>query len=401
MKFLFLSNRIPYPPFRGDKLKIYNLAKRLAGRGHVLHLITFMEDPDDEQYRPELEKIFQKVVLVRLPKHQSGINVIGGVVSRLPFQVSYFKSKAMQQQLNALLSAESYDAIHVQHLRMAPYLEKRSDLPRILDLPDAFSLYWQRRKAIRKNPIKKSAESWEANRVFRYEQQVLQRFDRTLCCSAEDLKYLKEQHGAQNLSLLPNGVDLSTFHPKNHDYSPNGTLLFTGNMDYAPNVDAVVYFCKEILPLIRKEHPKVHFVIAGQRPVAAVKALAAEIQGVTVTGFVKDLTALYNAASVVVAPLRFGAGTQNKVLEAMAMGIPVVCSHIGFGGLGIDNGEGAMMRTDAASFAGAVTELLYSEAARISLGEKAAAVIQEKFGWDAIACTLEKYLVEVANAHRK
>lgn len=396
MKFLFLSNRIPYPPFRGDKLKIYNLAKRLAAKGHTLHLITFMEDAGDKQYRPELEKIFEKAVLVHLPRRQAGMNVLGGVVSKLPFQVSYFKSKEMQRQLNALLQKERYDAIHVQHLRMAPYLEQRSDLPRILDLPDAFSLYWQRRKAVKKNPLKKSAESWEASRVFRYEQQVIKRFDRTLCCSAEDLKYLQEKHGANNLSLLPNGVDLSTFHPKNHDYSHNHTLLFTGNMDYAPNVDAVLYFCKDVLPLIRKKHPDVKFIIAGQRPVAAVKALAAEVSGVQVTGFVEDLTEMYNTASVVVAPLRFGAGTQNKVLEAMAMGIPVVCSHIGFGGLGIENGEGAIMRTDAKGFAAAVISLLDSESARRSLGEKATAVIRARFGWDAIADTLEGYLLEVA-----
>jgi len=355
-----------------------------------------MEDAGDKQYRPELEKIFEKAVLVHLPRRQAGMNVLGGVVSKLPFQVSYFKSKEMQRQLNALLQKERYDAIHVQHLRMAPYLEQRSDLPRILDLPDAFSLYWQRRKAVKKNPLKKSAESWEASRVFRYEQQVIKRFDRTLCCSAEDLKYLQEKHGANNLSLLPNGVDLSTFHPKNHDYSHNHTLLFTGNMDYAPNVDAVLYFCKDVLPLIRKKHPDVKFIIAGQRPVAAVKALAAEVSGVQVTGFVEDLTEMYNTASVVVAPLRFGAGTQNKVLEAMAMGIPVVCSHIGFGGLGIENGEGAIMRTDAKGFAAAVISLLDSESARRSLGEKATAVIRARFGWDAIADTLEGYLLEVA-----
>lgn len=358
-----------------------------------------MEDAGDEQYRGELEKIFEKVVLVHLPKHLAGINVLSGVVSKLPFQVSYFKSKAMQRQLNELLEAERYDAIHIQHLRMAPYLEHRSDLPRILDLPDAFSLYWQRRKAIKKNPLKKGAESWEAGRVFRYEQTVLQRFDRTLCCSAEDLKYLQEKHGADNLSLLPNGVDLSTFYPKDHDYGHNQTLLFTGNMDYAPNVDAVVYFSNDILPLIRERHPEVKFIIAGQRPVAAVKVLAENLADVTVTGFVEDLTVLYNAASVVVAPLRFGAGTQNKVLEAMAMGIPVVCSHIGFGGLGIENGDGAIMRPDAQGFATAVSELLDSEAARRALGRKAAQVIEARFGWDAIADMLEQYLTEVAQSY--
>ncbi len=155
-----------------------------------------------------------------------------------------------------------------------------------------------------------------------------------------------EKHGVQAIQVLPNGVDTTKFKPLNHDYNDAGTLLFTGNMDYAPNVDAVLYFTTDIWPLIRQKHPDVKFIIAGQRPIDKVLDLQ-NIPGITVTGFIPELQEMYNAASVVVAPLRFGAGTQNKVLEAMAMGIPVVCSNIGFEGLGIADGEGAFMWTTA------------------------------------------------------
>ena len=149
-----------------------------------------------------------------------------------------------------------------------------------------------------------------------------------------------------------------SFKAGGHDYSHNHTLLFTGNMDYAPNVDAVQYFVEEVFPIIKQQHPQVKFIIAGQRPVKKVLDLASD--DVQVTGFIKDLAAVYNQASVVVAPLRFGAGTQNKVLEAMAMGVPVVCSNIGFKGLGIESGEGAIMQTDPQQFAQSVICLLYT-----------------------------------------
>ncbi len=383
---------MPYPPYRGDKLKIFNLARRLQQR-HELHLLTFAQTKEDLGYKTELEKIFTEVHLVYLPKWKSALNCLSGIWDDKPLQVLYFQSAELQQQLNELLALHKYDAVHVQHLRMSPYLAGRKDIARILDLPDAFSLYWERRKNVKRNLPVTLFENIEQKKVLRYEG-ILKEYNMALACSVEDIAYLEQKHHSGNLRLLPNGVDMTTFSPRNHDYTHNHTLLFTGNMDYAPNVDAVVYFAGTILPEIRKVFPNVKFVIAGQRPVPKVMELANE--HVVVTGFIKDLAATYNAASVVVAPLRFGAGTQNKVLEAMAMGVPVVCSNIGFAGLGINSGEGAIMQTDPAKFADTVTELLSSESKRKETGEAGTAVIRTKFDWDIVAAKLEEYLAEVA-----
>lgn len=276
---------------------------------------------------------------------------------------------------------------------MSPYLADRADLPRILDLPDAFSLYWERRKAVKRNLLTTVFENIEQRRVLQYEQ-IMRKYDMSLVCSAEDLEYLKKNKVSDNLRLLPNGVDLKTFASGHHDYGHAHTILFTGNMDYAPNVDAVIYFTGTILPVIRAKLPDVKFIIAGQRPVKKVLELAND--HVTVTGFVKDLAETYNAASIVVAPLRFGAGTQNKVLEAMAMGVPVVCSNIGFAGLGIKSGEGAVMQTDPNEFAKSVIDILSSEEKRRSIGEAGANIIKTRYDWDIIAVTLENYFKEIA-----
>ncbi|MBS1643490.1 MAG: glycosyltransferase [Bacteroidetes bacterium] len=392
MKLLFLANRTPYPPFRGDKLKIYHLAKRLKARGHELHLLCFAQNKEDFAARAKLEEIFSEVHLVGLPTWKSALNCVAALWDKKPIQVLYFQERAMRQKLQELMSRNRFDAVHVQHLRMAPYLANTKSLPRILDLPDAFSLYWKRRKELKSGLLKSWFERLEARRVLAYEP-VMDQFDRALVCSKEDLSYLEATHGVQNLRLLPNGVDLETFYPRDHDYSSGNTLLFTGNMDYAPNVDAVHYFVADVLPLIREKCPQVRFVIAGQRPVESVKSLASST--VEVTGFVQDLAEMYNAATVVVAPMRIGAGTQNKVLEAMAMGIPVVCTNIGFEGLEIAQGEGAFMQLDAATFAAQVIELLQQADLREMTGRKGVAVMQARFGWDAVSAQLEQYFMEL------
>lgn len=393
MKLLFLANRFPYPPFRGDKLKIFHLAKRLAAKGHSLHLLTFLEDEKDRQYIGKLQEVFEEIHLVKLPKTKSLMRVARGVFSEVPFQVLYFRSPQMQYAVDDLLSKNHYEAVHVQHLRMAPYLAGHKEIPRVLDLPDAFSLYWQRRLRIAGNPVKKRLAKMEFERVYQYEKEMIRAFDKVLTCSAEDLEYLSKEHHAQNLALLPNGVDLEQFQTENHDYKGAQVLLFTGNMDYAPNVDAVVYFAKEIFPLILQKHSDARFVIAGQRPVKAVVALASK--NIEVTGFVENLAMMYSRAAVLVAPLRFGAGTQNKVLEAMAMGVPVVCSQVGFNGLGIADGDGAFMRTDAGAFAAQVCELLSSEKLREKTGNSGKKHIRNQFGWDGVAGKLEGYLEEI------
>lgn len=392
VKILFVANRVPYPPYRGDKLKIWNLANRMKDR-HELHLITIAQSAEDLKYREELEQVFAKVWILHLPKWVSAINTMCGVFRREPFQVAYFRSARFTRLLKDVLQSQQYGAIHVQHLRMARYFGDRPADHAVLDLPDAFSLYWKRRS--------ENAASWwmrrfagiEYKRLLAYEKQVLPTFRLNLVCSPEDRDYLIGLTGA-SIKVLPNGVDTSVFHPRAGQAFEKGRILFTGNMDYEPNVDAVEYFCKELLPLILKDHPGARFVIAGQRPVQRVLRLASE--HVEITGFVPDMADEYAKADVVVAPLRFGAGTQNKVLESLAMGVPVVCSRVGFKGLGIESGQGAVLAPDGMEFARIVSKVLSDPTYRESLAGSGGDVIRTLYGWDAVAKRLEEYLGSVA-----
>jgi sugar transferase (PEP-CTERM/EpsH1 system associated) len=395
LNILFLANRFPYPPFRGDKLKIYNLTRRLAKK-HNLYLVTFYEDRDELNDLKELQPFFKEIELVYLPKWRSVLNGIPALFSNTPLQMAYFKSAKMKRMVKFALDRYKIDVVHTQHLRMSQYT-KTVDLPKILDLPDAFSLYFKRRNETERPIINRLIDRIEIGRLVKAEK-VITKYDKTLVCSAEDKGYLEKLHKTDNIDILLNGVDLETFDVGDgHDYSHNKVLLFTGNMDYAPNVDGVQYFVKEMWPAIAKANPHTQFIIAGQRPVDAVKKLASD--RITVTGFIPDLKDMYADASVVVAPLRFGAGTQNKVLEAMAMGVPTVCTHIGFEGLQIKRGEGVIMAKEKDLFITEVNALLVNANRRKEVGEKGLEIARDRFSWDRIAERLEELLIEVKATH--
>ncbi len=391
---------MPYPPFRGDKLKIYNLASQLA-QNHELHLLTIAENQEDVNSVESLllpidensrKLIFTNVSWVYRPKWVSAISALFGIFSKRPIQVSYFRSKKFSTQLKKVVEENQYDAIHVQHLRMAQYFEKGAPGNAILDLPDAFSLYWKRRVEASKNIFERWFRHLEYQRLKSYELKMLPIFKKALVCSTEDKKYLNLL-GITNIDVLPNGVNLKSFSPRNTDEIVKNRILFTGNMDYAPNVDSVHYFVKEILPIIEKQIPDVEFVIAGQRPVKSVLELASS--NVKVTGFIENLADEYAKANVVVSPLRIGAGTQNKVLEALAMNLAVVCSNVGFAGLGLKNGEGILMAEDPQTFANHVIAILESEELRVKLGEAGGEHIRNTFAWTAVSQQLLQYFDQI------
>jgi sugar transferase (PEP-CTERM/EpsH1 system associated) len=388
---------MPYPPYRGDKLKIFNLAKQLAPH-HELHLLTIAESHEDIGYGEQLKSmrvegtekpLFTCVDWVYRPALKSSFSALMGLFGSKPLQLSFFYSKAFKKRLDQTL-LQPFDAIHVQHLRMGQYFDQHVPAHAVLDLPDAFSLYWKRRMENAKNPIFKWFNRLEYRRMHKWEQRLLPQFPLSLVCSVEDRTHLLEscQLAEHRLGLLPNGVDDQAFAPKPNE-SQRPTVLFTGNMDYAPNVDAVQWFAESIWPLIQAKMPEAQWVIAGQRPVSVVRAL--ESDSVRVLGFVEDLSNVYAQAHVLVSPLRLGAGTQNKVLEAMSMGVPVVCTSVGFFGLGISSGDGVVLAKNASQFAESVLELLSKPEQAKAIGNKGWSLVQERFSWRVVARQLEAF----------
>ncbi len=393
MNILFLANRFPYPPFRGDKLKIFNLAKQLSQR-HNLFLITFIQDKQDYAHVPVLENYFREIRLVDLPGYKSGLNCILNTFSSDPLQVSYFKSKKLNTVLNDFLYSHDIDVIHTQHLRMSQYTSEIHSVKTILDLPDAYSLYWKRRCEMNSNFLLNAFEKREFKKVQSYES-IIKKFDLTLVCSGEDKEHLMKEHSANNIEILHNGVDTDTFISSSHNYDLDDYITFSGNMSYYPNIDAALYFAKEIFPEVKKQFPKVKFRIAGQSPVKAINELQSD--DIIVTGFVKSIQNEYSSSSLAVSPVRVGAGTMNKVLEPMAMGVPVLMSHVGFKGLGAEAGRDVLFAGNTDEFIAGAIRLLSDRALRQSIGESGKSLVLNNFSWETISLRLEEYCNKLLN----
>ncbi len=386
MNILFLTPRIPFPPYRGDKLKIFNLIKELSRANRVV-LVSFVE----ESVRPEeidaLKAYCAEVITVKLPRWRSLWNCLMNVFSDVPYQVAYYRSSKMTRLLGQKVDWKSFDVVHVHLIRMAQYaLERRSGAVRVLDLTDAGSLYLERFSNVTPNAALRIMLHAELSRLKRYEQ-VISRFDTAFVCSAIDRDILTQRVSNSHVDLLYNGVDLDYFVENTERTVLPHHLIYTGNMTYFPNVDGARYFVHEILPLIRARVPDVRLSIVGKDPPAAVRRLKRD--GVTVTGFVPDIRQYYLESEIAVAPIRFGAGTLNKILEPMALGVPVVASSIGVEGLPLEHDRHLLIADTPETFAACVVRLLSDHAVAVRIAANAKDHVRTHYGWKSVAATLQ------------
>jgi sugar transferase (PEP-CTERM/EpsH1 system associated) len=391
MRILILTPLIPYPPYRGDKLKLYNLIKNLA-RHHEIVLLAFTNTREDRKAIPVLSTLCAEVRTVHLPLWRSVLHCAFNIFSSRPFQVAYFSSGRMRGLLRRTLDNERFDVIYTHYIRMAQYTEGIDGTPGVLDLTDAKSLYLKRFMQKERNALKRVLLRSEYKRMSEYEK-ILSRYELSLVCSEVDRKVLLEAVPGARISLLENGVDVEYFSPDESVTPEQGNIICTGNMSYFPNADGVEYFVREIFPLVKKRVPGARFLIVGQTPPASIRALAAS--DIVVTGAVPDIRSWYLRSLVAVSPIRFGSGTLNKVLEPMALGIPVVATPVGTEGLPLRNGEHIMIAESPAHFAECVADLLENAGLRERLSSGAGDIVRARYGWVSIARQLETFFTEV------
>ncbi|MBA4319896.1 MAG: hypothetical protein C0412_15970, partial [Flavobacterium sp.] len=355
MKILIITPRIPYPPFRGDKLKIYNISRLLAKNNEVT-VVTFIVNKNETEYVDELGKIGLKVHTVYLPKYKSFLNLVRSIFSFNPLQVSYFYSGQMKQKIRELTSENEYDVVYFHLLVTMQYFKdilSRSTL-RVADFTDSISLYLSRYVKMVKNPILKFAYYYELFSVRFYEKKAKQ-FDTLFICSDADKKSLEKRDIHNNIQILLNGINLETFSMDSIKPEKN-RIIFSGNMPYFPNSDAVFFFAKEIFPLIVEKIPDCKFYIVGQNPSAKILALKSD--NIIVTGFVEDIRKEYLLSEVNVAPIRFGAGTLNKIIEAMGLGVPTVATSLSIEGFPAELKKYIKIGNSPKEFADRVVEIL-------------------------------------------
>jgi sugar transferase (PEP-CTERM/EpsH1 system associated) len=392
LNILFLSHRIPYPPDKGDKIRSFNEIVHLA-RKHNIFLGTTLDVEQDRDLLKELDRYCHDIFAVHFNRQTK-------LVSRLfrsePFSVKSFYDDELQRYVDKTLANQRIDTIFCFCSSMAEYVFKSKayrenglrNVKIIMDYVDLDSDKWLQYSKYANFPLDRIYKI-ENKRLFQYEQKINMCFDHSIFVSErEEAVFRRLFPGLRNVSVIPNGVDYEYFRaemeadlesPEIIEGGP--VLLFTGIMNYFANEDGVKWFCESIFPIIRKAIPDIRFFIVGNHPTNIVWNLA-EIDGVTVTGYVDDIRPFYWMADVCVIPLRIARGLQNKVLEAMATGNTVVATSNASDGIICENGKDLIIADDENRFADAVIELVRNESKRWEIGANAMRNVRVNYDWD-------------------
>lgn len=394
MRLLLITFRLPVDLCTGDQTTIHHLIKYLSAR-HEIVLVTMIKSDEMANRLDLVEPYCERVELVRMPRWHSYLNCLRGMFSSTPLQISYFRSSAMLERVNQLLEEEHFDAAYAYHLRSGQYLVDAKQCPRVLDLKPVQSLNLERMRKHVSNPLLRLIYRLEHRRVRTYEPDLVRQFERCFVISDVDRMHVDPAGDFDNIELNPHGVDIDKFAPDPSMEKEPGAVVFSGKMSYDPNVDAVLYFHEQIWPLIKKQIPAAKFYIVGSNPKRSITALAAD-PSVTVTGYVDDLRPYLHRAQVAVDPLRIGAGLQNKVLEGMAMGLPMVATPIANEGIHAAEGRDLLVAQSPRAFANSVIQLLQDPEHRQRIGQAAREFIIQNWTWEKHFADFEQMLVDVA-----
>lgn len=378
-EILFLAHRVPFPPDRGDKIRSFNLLRHMAVE-HRVHVAAFADDPRDEMAEPGIDGLGE-IHIQRRAKSQAQAG-IEAILRGKPVSLTAFANAAMARGVADILGRNPIDTIVVFSSQMAQYLPEGGEYRIIMDFVDVDSAKFQS-YADQERGLMRWIMRREARLLQAFEQSVAARADASLFVSDAEANLFRGLTHADRVHAVENGIDTAFYDPDaRFDVVPSTgqSLTFTGQMDYRPNVEAVIWFAREVLPSIRAQHPDVRFDIVGRNPTDAVKALHA-LDGVKVVGEVADVRGWLAQARVIVAPLLMARGIQNKVLEGMAMARPVVASKAA--AEGIDHADTILVADTADAMAAAITRLLVDSAGAQQLGNEARQQVIQRYSWAA------------------
>ncbi len=367
MHVLYITHSCPYPPNKGDRIRNFHILKHLATT-HEVTLVYPSFSSDDMKQAEILNKFCCSVKTVQMSPLIGKIKCCLSLFGNQPLTNAYFYSQSLQE----LIDQEPCEAIVVDCSSMAQYV-MGADKPRIIDFVDVDSDKWRNYAEMTMFP-KSMIFKREYRQLQRLEAKLVNEFDASIVISEEETIHLPK---SDRLFVVRNGIDLDYFSPRSTP-DPN-TIIFTGAMNYFPNIDGVLFFHKEILPLIQQEIPSVKLIIGGMEPDPRIQQLESDY--VKVTGFVPDMRDYLDKAAVCVVPLRIAKGIQNKVLEAMAMGIPVVSTSGANRGINAVDQRDLLVADNPQPFADAVVKLLRQEDVRQAMAFNARRFVEAQFSW--------------------
>jgi sugar transferase (PEP-CTERM/EpsH1 system associated) len=396
MKILWVKAGKLLPVDTGGKIRSFNILRQLA-KNHEVTLLSYYGGTRDSEYEAAITQKLPQTETIHTAAPESflsqSLDYVLRLSNRAPYAVTKFTHPKVRRRVAELLRKGEVD------IAVCDFLSASLNFPDPLTAPVAFfqhnveSVLWQRMARTERAPWRKISYAIEARKMAAYETQTLQRFQHVIAVSENDREAMLTLSPGCSITVVPTGVDTEEYQASPSVSGDPPVVLFTGSMDWEPNIDAMEYFCEQIWPRILASFPDARFQIVGRNPQARVRCLAS--CSVEVTGTVASIANYLRSATVVVVPLRIGGGTRLKIFEAMAMAKALVSTSIGAEGLDVMDGRDLILADDAQSFAAAVIRLLRDHEQRRSF-EQAASVLAARYDWSQIAQRFAEVLRETA-----
>lgn len=385
LRLLWVKANKLLPVHSGGDIRSYNIARQLARR-HELTFLSYYDGAQDPDYERQLSNCFPGAVCIATGKSEGstlgrGIDYVGHLASPLPFAVSRFACKAVQQKLQEFFGEHRFDVAICDFLDAAVNFPEQLSTASVLFQHNVETEIWRRHAATESNPVKRRMYSIEFKKMLRYETQAVRKFHHVIAVSQHDRSLMEAWVEGSRIIVVPTGVDLEQYKADFSNKPASPVVMFVGAMDWEPNIDAMEYFCRKIWPAVLAGTPAAKLRIVGRNPGDRVRALSAP--SIEITGRVVSVAEHLRDATVVIVPLRIGGGTRLKIYEAMAVGKAVVSTSIGAEGLDVHHGRDIMLADSAESFSEAVSGLLRDEGQRHKY-ERAAAELAARYDWAVI-----------------
>lgn len=395
MNILFVCHRFPYPPTRGGKIRPFNIIRHLHDKGHKVWVASIGRSAEELDAGAGIRDHCQAYVGEWIGNGAAILQMVLRLPVRTPSSMGYFYSRRLRDKIDEILNANRIDLIIAHCSSVAQYVEHVNDIPAILDFGDMDSQKWLMYSKFRAWPL-----TWgywyEGKKLEREEKRLSGLFDCCTCTTRAELETLDSYESARSTSWFPNGVDFEYFRPFESAYDPD-KICFVGRMDYYPNQKAALEFCAKIFPLIRARRETAEFVIVGASPPAHIRALSS-ISGVTVTGSVDDVRPYVQNAALTVAPIDIARGTQNKIIESMAMGVPVVSSNAASRGVDAEAGVHILVADTPEGYAGEILRVLGDSEFRQRLADQALHRVRDRHSWAQSMKRLDAIIERTLNA---
>lgn len=385
MRIVYVTSRFPYPVEKGDKLRAYHQI-RLLSRHHEIHLVAISHQRVTEEALQAMRPYCRTVRVFSINRWLFPVQLVAGWLQGLPLQISYFLDRTIKRQVQYHIIHLEPHHVFCQLIRASSYV-RSLPFPKTLDYMDVFSV------GMRQLAMKYGAFGfpfhWEATRLARFERSVYKDFDKHTIISYQDRERLSLA-SAQQVAVIPNGVDPS-FHPPEHPSPPRYDLVFVGNLGYGPNKEAVGKLVREILPALHLLGWKPTVLIAGARPGRRIRALN-RLPGITVHGWMEDIREAYADGRIFVAPMFSGLGLQNKILEAMAMGLPCVTTGMVNNAIGAVHGESIWVSDTIEGMVEGIARLMAEPGTHARISGAARKFVTEQYTWETQVEKLETFL---------